>query len=363
MIRYLKYYLPGPKKAPIYLIHFVTSKCTGKCLHCFYWREINRPENPLSPSEIGRIASGMGPLLQLLLTGGEPYLREDFDDVVRAYYEVRPPFNIAIATSGYFPDRTLRSAQALIEDCPQSNFIFGISIEGIGEENDRIRGVDGFFDRSTATVRALNELKQSLPRSRKNKLTVLVDITLSSLNQETVEETYDYLRDELKPDVVNVILLRGEVRNPEKAAGPDVEIYRSINRRLDDDLRKGVWRGYGGFTRLVNAKDAVLRRVTAGAYEEKGRYYPCAAGRLVGVLMPEGEVRACELLPDTFGNLRDADYDIVKLWTSQAAREFRERILAQRCRCPHQCFLSTTIFFNPVGLAEVGFEFLQSAFR
>jgi len=360
MIQYLKYLLPGSKRAPIYLIHFVTSKCMGRCLHCFYWREINRPENVLSPSEVYRVACGLGPLLQLLLTGGEPYLREDFDDVVRAYYRARPPYNIAIATSGYFPDRTLDSAKALLEDCPQSNFIFGAPIEGIGEENDHIRGVEGFFEKTTETVRALKELKRSLPKSMGDRLTILVDITLSRLNQDGVEETYRYLRDELKPDVVNVVLVRGEARD-EACAGPDVDIYRRINRKLDDDLRKGMWQGYGGYPRLVNAKDKVLRKVAADTCEGKGRYYPCAAGRLAGVIMPEGELKPCELLADAFGNLRDVDYNIELLWRSGAARDFRRRILAEKCRCTHQCFLSTSIFFNPVGLGEVSVELFRSA--
>ena len=59
------------------------------------------------------------------------------------------PYNIAIATSGYFPDKTVKSAENLLFTCNESNFIFGLPIEGIGKINDEIRGVEGFFNKTT----------------------------------------------------------------------------------------------------------------------------------------------------------------------------------------------------------------------
>ena len=360
MIEYLRYFMPGPVKAPIYLIQFVTSRCMGKCAHCFYWREINKPEKPLSPSETYRMASKMGPVLQWLVTGGEPYLRNDIDELIRAFYRANRPYNIAVATSGYFPERLINSTDNIFFDCAQSNFIFGLPVEGIAEENDRIRGVEGFFDRTVESIKALNDFKKSLRPSQRARLTVLVDITLSGLNNESAVETYRYVRDELKPDAVNVILARGETRDPE-AAGPDVGVFAEINGMIESDLRSGKLRGYGGFTKLVNAKDTVLRETAEDTYREKGTYYPCAAGRLIGVVTPEGEVRGCELMPDSFGNLREKNYDIAKIWNSNGAKDFRKKILGMKCRCTHQCFMSPSIFFNPRGALRIMMELLKSA--
>lgn len=145
MIRYARYFLPGVPKSPIYLINFVTSRCMGRCLHCFYWKEINRPEKPLSPEETYRYASSMGDVLQVIFTGGEPYLRADFDEVVLAFYKARRPYNLGIATSGFYPDRVVRSAENLVHSCPKSNVVFGLPIEGVGKLNDEVRGVPRIF--------------------------------------------------------------------------------------------------------------------------------------------------------------------------------------------------------------------------
>ena len=40
----------------------------------------------------------------------------------------------------------------------------------------------------------------------------------------------------------------------------------------------------------------------------------CYAGSLFGVIQPNGDVSPCEILEDKFGNLRDYNYDFMKLW-------------------------------------------------
>jgi len=52
-------------------------------------------------------------------------------------------------------------------------------------------------------------------------------------------------------------------------------------------------------------------------------------------------------LPQSFGNLRDFDYDFEKIWKSQKAKKVREWILKTRCACTHECFLTTNILFSP----------------
>ena len=358
MIGYAKYLLPISTRSPIYLIHFVTSKCMGRCLHCFYWKEINRPENPLTPSEVHRVALSMGPILQLLLTGGEPYLRPDFDDLVRAYYRARPPFNIGIATSGYHTQRIVRSAETLIHDCPRSNIIYGLPIEGIGEENDRIRGVKGFFQRTTETLRELKRLKSSLSPSNADRFTLLVDITLSSFNQEHFEETYHYIRDIMRPDAINLIITRGQTRD-RSAPHLDISAYERVSLKLENDIKSGLWKGYSRYSKMIDAKDLVLRKTAAQIHKGKGPYYPCAAGKIIGVLGPEGDIHGCEMLLSSFGNVREVNYDLTRIWLSPEAKRFRKKISGQKCRCFHQCFLSPSIFFNPIGLSRIICEWLR----
>ncbi len=70
---------------PGYVIFFVTNRCNFRCEFCFYYDEIEKGQKPdeLSLDEIRRFAPTIGPLMQLSLTGGEPFLRKDFTEVTK----------------------------------------------------------------------------------------------------------------------------------------------------------------------------------------------------------------------------------------------------------------------------------------
>ncbi len=78
-IKKLLPFLCAPLKAeePQYLIFFVTDVCNAKCAMCF-----NPPadsiakEKELSLEEIEKVAKSMKHLIQLTISGGEPFLRD-----------------------------------------------------------------------------------------------------------------------------------------------------------------------------------------------------------------------------------------------------------------------------------------------
>ena len=72
---------------PSYFIYFPTSRCNLHCSHCFYHDSLNKRFNELSLDEIDTFTKTMDPLLHLVLTGGEPYLRHDLDQIVRIFYQ------------------------------------------------------------------------------------------------------------------------------------------------------------------------------------------------------------------------------------------------------------------------------------
>ena len=340
-LRFAPYFLKRQARYPIYLIFFVTSKCMGRCAHCFYWPSLNREENPLRPDEVDRIASSMGRLLQVTFTGGEPFLRDDFSEVVKAFYHRNRPVNLALATSGFHPDRVAAGVEEVLRDCPQSQVTVGLPIEGDPELNDRIRGVPGFFERTRKTLFLLKELKKRYPR-----LTVLVDLTASALNQDYLLQTYNLVRKELRPDVINLILVRGQPRDPESLQLDPAKV-ETVLRVMEEDIRLGKVKGFRFFGGLLHAKDILLRRMALDIYRDGEHRLPCTAGALAGVIQPEGELFPCELLKESFGNLRDHGYDVPALWNSERGREIRRRISETRCTCYHQCFLSPSLFFSP----------------
>jgi hypothetical protein len=74
---------------------------------------------------------------------------------------------------------------------------------------------------------------------------------------------------------------------------------------------------------------------------------PCNAGRLSAVIGSDGKVYACELLNDVLGDLREYDYDLMKIWDSSAARTLRERIVNNKCFCTYENANLLNVLFSP----------------
>ena len=77
------------KKYPISLIHFLTNRCNARCPFCFI--DFDNPEtfkDELSTEEIVKLTKQLGDcLINVNITGGEPFLRNDIYDIVEAYFK------------------------------------------------------------------------------------------------------------------------------------------------------------------------------------------------------------------------------------------------------------------------------------
>ena len=312
----------------------------GRCKHCFYWDHINQQESPLTIEEIDKIAGSMGRIYQLILTGGEPFLREDFTDLVERFYVHNKVYHLGVATSGYYPERIEKDVRRLLKNCPELKITVGLPIEGPAELNDEIRGIPGFYERTAETLFRLKKLKQHAPQ-----LNVLIDITISAFNSGRLVETYKHILNQLGPDLINAILTRGNPRDPD-ANKIDIDEVTKLFSLMEEDIKNGHMKGYGFLSKLLHAKDIILRQTASDIYKNNTYYLPCQAGRTIGVLMPEGDVYSCELWKKPIGNLREFDYDFPSLWKSENALKIRDEILTTQCTCYHQCFLSNTLFWN-----------------
>ena len=81
------------------------------------------------------------------ITGGEPFIREDLGDIVRELYKKSD--RIVISTNGFFTDRIIK----LCEEFP--NVGIRISIEGLEETNNKIRGLEDGFNKGYTTLKSL----------------------------------------------------------------------------------------------------------------------------------------------------------------------------------------------------------------
>ena len=67
--------------SPPFLILFINSICNQKCEHCFYWRNLNRKDD-LTKEELFALSRSLGQVENLNLSGGEPFLRPEFGEIL-----------------------------------------------------------------------------------------------------------------------------------------------------------------------------------------------------------------------------------------------------------------------------------------
>src|SRR3989344_6855666 len=80
------------------IILSLTARCNSRCKTCNIWK-INYKDQ-LSLDELRKFAEN--PILKqvrfLVLTGGEPFLREDIDEIVNMFKKKNPKLHITILT-------------------------------------------------------------------------------------------------------------------------------------------------------------------------------------------------------------------------------------------------------------------------
>lgn len=327
---------------PIYLIHFVTERCNARCLHCLGNFTSTVKDEELTIDEIERASRTLGSIFFLLPTGGEPFLRKDLPEIIRIYYKNNSLRKVGMPTNGSLTETTVKGVRNILEIGKDLHLGVDISIDGIGEDHDRIRNFPGLFQRAVTTYRELKGLEREY-----NNFNVCVEITISHFNQDKLPDIYDYFLNELKIDNLIVRIVRGLPREP-RAKDVDIDKFEDFSKRVEEDIITHRLPGYSNFpfSNFVIARDIIGRRLTIKLLREKRYQIPCYAGNLTGVLRSNGDVYPCELLSEKYGNLREVNYDFGELWLSEKADRVRERIIKEKCFCTHECFITNNILFN-----------------
>ena len=122
---------------PRELFVYVTDRCNAKCSHCFYHESINTGHN-LPLEGIAKLARTLPPVDEWILTGGEPFLRKDLDQITATITEANRPCVIHINTNGLHPEK-IESKISDILGRAHPHVVLQVSIDGLRETHDAIR--------------------------------------------------------------------------------------------------------------------------------------------------------------------------------------------------------------------------------
>ena len=125
----------------------------------------------------------------LLLTGTEPFLYPDILELIE--YIVTKKLRLHITTNGVLLSDF---ASQLVDLCKKPDSIsITISLDGIREVHDTIRGVKGTFDKAIAGIKKISEEKR---KHGKDWPAVSVTYTISNLNYQHMRYFVQWFQDE-----------------------------------------------------------------------------------------------------------------------------------------------------------------------
>jgi MoaA/NifB/PqqE/SkfB family radical SAM enzyme len=332
---------------PEQVIFFITDRCNLACAHCFYWANLNKETNEATLQEIDRFSRSLGSFSFLTLTGGEPFLRDDIPKIVGIFNKNNSISSISIPTNGFFTERILKTTECILRDNKNVDLTVKISLDGLEEKHDAIRGERGVFSKAVDTYHGLVKLKEKNPR-----LKVGIIITYSALNQENMPEMLDYIKEKLNPDMISLNFVRGNVKDP-KIKKADVANYLKAYKSALSFLLAKKNKQADLNHRFFCAYKSKVSEMVAKSIKQNRYLYPCYAGRLLCVIDSSLNVYPCEMIGKGFGNLRAYGYDFRKLWFSRDAESLRREIQKSNCYCTYECNLQISAFFNLKGLLSL----------
>jgi radical SAM protein with 4Fe4S-binding SPASM domain len=283
----------------------------NKCQMCHIWKYPSKISEEFKPEILEKL-----PGLDFAnITGGEPFLRDDIEEII--YTLRKKAKRIVISTNGFLTGKILSIARK------NKGVGIRISLEGLGEINDELRGQQHGFDRALKTLLGLRRIGLK---------DIGFGITVSDRNASDMLELYELARS------MNVEFATAVVHNSyyfhkhdntiddkEKVIACFVEL---INALLKTNRIKNWFRAYFNFG-LINF------------IKGRPRMLACGAGTDMFFLDPYGEIRPCNGMDkgtkeNSMGNLKEKTFE--EIWNSEQARSIRRGVL----NCSKNCWMIGT---------------------
>ena len=225
------------RSEPVGLIHFLTRRCNARCSFCFIdfnHSESQNKKNEMTIEQINKFTSTMGKSVQHVnLTGGEPFLRSDIFEILRAYFDNANVNSILINTNGSYPKRISDLVDNLNKFYPDKTVITQFSIDSYPEEHDKIRKIPGLFQKTMESFKIVKD--------KGIKVIPSIALTCTQENFKKINEIYEFMKNKHNVKRFSAILVRDEgvYKTPEPLKKELLQSYKALIERLYKDRNSG----------------------------------------------------------------------------------------------------------------------------
>jgi len=287
-----------------------TYRCNAKCQMCNTWKFPSNISEEFKPQILDKLPGGMK---RINVTGGEPLLRKDLPDIISILN--KKTNRVEISTNGYFTDRIVE----IVKKFP--NITIRISVEGLPNKNDLLRGIPNGFDHALRTLLHLKSLGIkdigfAIVISQNNISDLLDLYSLTSgldveFSQSTMHNSFYFHKNDNKNENLKLIdkIMKDFI----------ISLLQSERNRLK--LRIKDW-----FRAYINM--GLLRHIHG-----QKRTIPCGAGTDFFFVDPWGKILACNGSdnPLIMGNLNTKGFD--EIWKGEEAKKIRKIVKDCKKNC------------------------------
>ena len=159
----------------------ITRACNLKCIHCYNDSGGNKAADELSTAEAKAVLDDLKSfgVPSVLFSGGEPLMRHDLFELIE--YATSLGLRAVISTNG-----TLITKEIAKKIKQFGVSYVGVSLDGIGEVNDKFRGVVGAFERAVTGIRNCQE----------QDVRIGLRLTLTKKNVQELESLFGFFESE-----------------------------------------------------------------------------------------------------------------------------------------------------------------------
>lgn len=285
----------------------VTYRCNAKCYMCNTWQFPSNKNEEYSPALVDKLPEGLS---FINITGGEPFLRQDIEEIVdKALTKTK---RLVISSNGYFTDKIVHLFERF-----GNRVGIRISIEGLPAANDELRGIKDGFDHGLRSLTTLHGMGIT---------DIGFGMTVSDRNADDLIELYRLA------NAMGLEFATATTHNSyyfhtteNRTAEPDrvAQAFEAVALELLKTNKPKNW-----FRAYFNMG---LARKARG----QKRALPCEVGTDMFFLDPAGNVLPCNgsAEPMIMGNLHEENFE--QIWNSPRAEEVRRQVAA----CTRQCWM------------------------
>lgn len=310
-------------RVPVSIVWEITLACDLACSHCGS-RAGRRRRDELSTAEALDLVAQMAELgtRDVGLIGGEAYLRKDWLEIVAAVRAAGMECGLQSGGRNLTEDRLAKAAAAGLQGV-------GISIDGLSEVHDQVRGVPGSFELALAALR----------NTSRHGMVATVNTQINARSMPQLRELMDIVIDAGATNwqLAITVAMGHAADNPDLLLQPYqmLELMPLLAELSLEGRERGLFIQPANNIGYFGPYESTIRNVV----EDEIHWHGCNAGDTIFGIEADGTIKSCPGLPRVYagGNVRDKS--LREIWeTAEPLAMTRRRTVDDLWGFCHGCY-------------------------